>query len=268
MALWAQADLRVNGSLSIPGAGFAILDMRRADRLFQLIQQLRPGSVITARELAERLAVSERTIYRDVQDLSLSGVPIVGEAGAGYRMLPGFHLPPLMFSVDELAALLLGARMVQVWTDKNMAHAAKQAISKIESVIPAHLKPELAREELLVPDFSITEEVASYLALLREAIKQQHKVSYDYIRQDGVASSRIAHPLGLLYWGKVWTLVAWCELRDAFRHFRLDRIQRITVLGERFHPLPGRSLQDFLRMVCDECEPSASVPVNSVVTHR
>lgn len=242
--------------------------MRRADRLFQLIQQLRPGSVITARELAERLAVSERTIYRDVQDLSLSGVPIVGEAGAGYRMLPGFHLPPLMFSVDELAALLLGARMVQVWTDQNMAHAAKQAISKIESVIPAHLKPELAREELLVPDFSITEEVASYLSLLREAIKQRQKVSYDYIRQDGVASSRIAHPLGLFYWGKVWTLVAWCELRDAFRHFRLDRIQRITMLSERFQPLPGRSLQDFLRMVCDECEPSASVPVNSVVPPR
>ena len=93
-------------------------------------------------------------------------------------------------------------------------------------------------------------------------------VSYDYIRQDGVASSRIAHPLGLFYWGKVWTLVAWCELRDAFRHFRLDRIQRIAVLGERFQPLPGRSLQDFLRMVCNEREPSASVPDSSVVRHR
>ena len=267
MARWAQANLRVNGSLSMPGVEFAVLGMRRADRLFQLIQQLRPGRVITARDLAERLAVSERTIYRDVQDLSLSGVPIVGEAGAGYRLLPGFHLPPLMFSVDELAALLLGARMVQVWTDKNLAHAAQQAISKIESVIPEHLKPELAREELLVPDFSITEEVAGYLAFLREAIRRQQKVSFDYIRQDGAASCRIAYPLGLFYWGKVWTLVAWCELRDAFRHFRLDRVQRMAVLNERFQSLPGRSLQDFLRTVCDDSEPLASMPGGSVVPH-
>lgn len=234
------------------GAGFAILGMRRADRLFQIIQQLHHDRVITARALAEVLQVSERTIYRDVQDLSLSGVPITGEAGVGYRLMRGYHMPPLMFNEEELAAILLGARMVQVWTDKSLARAAMHAISKIESVIPEHLKPELARTDMLVPDFSISPDVAAYLALLRGAIKQQLKVSYDYIRQDGQPSSRIVHPLGLFYWGKVWTLVAWCELRDAFRHFRLDRIQRMDVSNERFQTLPGRTLQDFLSTVCDD----------------
>lgn len=225
--------------------------MRRADRLFQIIQQLHHKRAITARDLAEALEVSERTIYRDMQDLSLSGVPITGEAGIGYRLLPGFHMPPLMFNAEELAALLLGARMVQVWTDKGLARAALQAISKIEKVIPEHLKPELVREEMLVPDFSISPEVAAHLALLRSAIQQQQKIAYDYIRLDGEHSSRIAHPLGLFYWGKVWTLVAWCELRQAFRHFRLDRIQRIEMLSQAFQSVPGRTLRDFLATVCD-----------------
>ena len=225
--------------------------MRRADRLFQIIQQLHHQRATTARDLAEVLEVSERTIYRDMQDLSLSGVPIAGEAGVGYRLLPGFHMPPLMFNAEELAALLLGARMVQVWTDKSLARAAQQAISKIEKVIPEHLKPELVREEMLVPDFSISPEVAAHLALLRSAIQRQYKVAYDYIRQDGEHSSRIAHPLGLFYWGKVWTLVAWCELRQAFRHFRLDRIQRMEILSQPFQSVPGRTLRDFLATVCD-----------------
>ncbi|TCV85848.1 helix-turn-helix transcriptional regulator [Sulfurirhabdus autotrophica] len=225
--------------------------MRRADRLFQIIQQLHHDRVITARDLAAALEVSERTIYRDIQDLSLSGVPITGEAGVGYRLMRGFHMPPLMFNEEELTALLLGARMVQVWTDKSLARAAHQAIQKIEKVIPEHLKPELVREEMLVPDFSISLEVAEHLALLRRAIKQLDTVNFDYIRQDGQHANRNVHPLGLFYWGKVWTLVAWCELRDEFRHFRLDRIQRMEVLNRRFQPLPGRTLQDFLKTQCN-----------------
>jgi predicted DNA-binding transcriptional regulator YafY len=226
--------------------------MRRADRLFLLIQQLHHERVVTARDLAESLAVSERTIYRDVQDLSLSGVPIEGEAGVGYRLMKGFHLPPLMFTDEELAALLLGARMVQAWTDKGLARAAHQAMRKIESVIPEQRKPELAREEMLVPDFGASREVAEHLARLRNATKQQQKVGYDYTRQDGQHSSRIVHPLGLFYWGKVWTLVAWCELREEFRHFRLDRIQNMAVLNEKFESISGRTLQDFLSTVCND----------------
>ena len=225
--------------------------MRRADRLFQLIQHLHHDKVITAQALAQSLGVSKRTIYRDVQDLSLSGVPIVGEAGVGYRLMRGFHIPPLMFNEEELAALLLGARMVQVWTDKSLARAAHQAIQKIQSVIPEHLKPELAREEILVPDFSISAEVSENLAALRSTIKSRQKVNFDYIRQDGEHSTRCVHPLGLFYWGKVWTLVAWCELRDAFRHFRLDRMQSLEALKQHFESVPGRTMQDFLNTVCD-----------------
>jgi predicted DNA-binding transcriptional regulator YafY len=225
--------------------------MRRADRLFQLIQHLHYDRVITARQLAENLEVSERTIYRDVQDLSLSGVPIEGEAGSGYRLRRGFHLPPLMFNAEELAALILGARMVCAWTDKGLARAATNVMRKIETVLPEHLKPELTRDDMLVPDFNANGVVAEHLALLRNAIKQQYKVVYGYTREDGAHSHRTVHPLGLFYWGRVWTLVGWCELRDSFRHFRLDRMDTLTMSPESFTSLPGRTLADYLATVCN-----------------
>jgi predicted DNA-binding transcriptional regulator YafY len=220
--------------------------MRRADRLFQIIQGLHHDRAVTARHLAEALEVSERTIYRDIQDLSLSGVPITGEAGLGYRLMKGFHLSPLMFNEEELAALLLGARMVQAWTDKSLAHSAQQAMAKIEHVIPDHLKPELERQEIMVPSFPPSPMVAEELEVLRGAIKQQRKVRFDYQREDNEKSTRTVHPLGLFYWGKVWTLVAWCELRDSFRHFRLDRMSHIASLEDRYESVAGRTLQDFL----------------------
>jgi len=220
--------------------------VRRADRLFQIIQNLHHDRAVTARHLADLLEVSERTIYRDVQDLSLSGVPITGEAGQGYRLMKGFHLSPLMFTEEELAALLLGARMVQVWTDPGLARAAQQAMAKIEHVIPEHLRPELERQEIMVPDFPFIMRVSGELELLRTAIKQQHKVYFEYVREDGTPSERTVHPLGLFYWGKIWTLVAWCELRDGFRHFRLDRMSHTGALDEKFEILEGRTLRDYL----------------------
>ena len=226
--------------------------MRRADRLFQIIQRLHHERVITARNLAEELEVSERTIYRDIQDLCLSGVPITGETGLGYRLMKGFHLPPLMFNEEELAALLLGARMVQAWTDKALARAAHHAISKIENVIPEHLRPELERQEILVPDFPSCPQVAEHLAVLRKAIKVQQKVRYEYVRQDGEHSSRTVHPLGLFYWGNTWTLVGWCELRNQFRHFRLDRMECLTLLDANYQIVPGRALTDYLATVCSD----------------
>ncbi len=224
--------------------------MRRADRLFQLVQNLRHDRVVTAQDLAQTLSVSERTIYRDMQDLSLSGVPIVGEAGVGYRLLQGFQLPPLMFTEEELEALLLGAKMVSVWTDKGLAHAANQALQKIEHVIPEKLKPELNKENIIVPDFPMEGQAGEQLMIMRQAIKEHRKVHFAYTREDGKQSDRIVHPLGLFYWGKVWTLVAWCELRDAFRHFRLDRMQTCQPCQECFELVEGRSLQDFLRLQC------------------
>lgn len=219
--------------------------MRRADRLFQLIQNLRHDRVITARELAVELEVSERTIYRDVQDLSLSGVPIEGEAGVGYRLMKGFQLPPLMFNEEEIAALLIGARMVKAWTDKGLARAADRAIQKIEVMLPERLKPELERIDIVVPDFPREEYVGEQLTVLRKATKQLYKVNFDYVRQDGKNSTRTVHPLGLFYWGKVWTLVAWCELRNDFRHFRLDRMENVQQLDEIFKAKPEQSLESY-----------------------
>lgn len=224
--------------------------MRRADRLFQIVQSLHHERAVTARHLAQHLEVSERTIYRDIQDLSLSGVPITGEAGLGYRLMKGFQLSPLMFTAEELAALLLGARMVQTWTDKGLARAAHQAMAKIEHVIPEHLRPELERQEIIVPSFPVSAAVSDALEALRGAIKPQRKVRFDYQREDSEQSRRVVHPLGLFYWGKVWTLVAWCELRDSFRHFRLDRMSNVERLHERYESKAGRTLQDFL----DQCE--------------
>ncbi len=224
--------------------------MRRADRLFRIIQGLHHDRAVTARQLAEQLEVSERTIYRDIQDLSLSGIPITGETGLGYRLLKGFHLSPLMFTAEELAALLLGARMVHSWTDKSLARAAQQAMAKIEHVIPDHLKPELERQEIMVPSFPSSLTVSDELEVLRAAIKQQRKVHFDYRREDNEQSNRTVHPLGLFYWGKVWTLVAWCELRDSFRHFRLDRMSKLASLEVCYESIEGRTLQDFL----EQCE--------------
>jgi len=224
--------------------------MRRADRLFQIIQQLHPERVTTARHLADELEVSERTIYRDIQDLSLSGVPITGEAGHGYRLLRGFQIPPLMFNEEELEALLLGVRMVRAWSDPELAKAAHHAMQKIEHVIPESLRPQFERQDLIVPDFPMQGQAGEQLQLIRKAIKQQHKINIHYARADGKQSERIILPLGLFYWGKVWTLVGWCQLRDDFRSFRLDRMSDVKQLNDRFDLEDGKTLQDFLNQQC------------------
>jgi predicted DNA-binding transcriptional regulator YafY len=222
--------------------------MRRADRLFKIIQNLHHERVVTARTLAQKLEVSDRTIYRDIQDLSLSGVPITGEAGLGYRLLRGFQLPPLMFNEEELEAILLGARMVRAWTDKGLASAAHSALQKIEHIVPEKLKPELNKQEIIVPDFPMFGMAGEQMQIVRQAIKAQSKIRFDYVREDGQDSNRTIHPLGLFYWGKIWTLVGWCELRDAFRHFRLDRIKQIEKLNQQYELIEGRTLQDFLNI--------------------
>lgn len=229
--------------------------MRRADRLFQIVQLLRGKRAVTARRLAERLDVSVRTIYRDMQDLSLSGVPILGEAGSGYRLLPGFDLPPLMFDIEELSALVLGARMVRAWSDPSLSAAAQQALDKIEAVLPARLRPELTRLDLMAPGYSQAPEVGERLRQTRQAIRARRKLTLDYRREDGAHSRRTIRPLGIVYWGKVWTLVTWCELRWDFRHFRLDRMDALVLTDASFSDEPGKALADFLRTVEDEgCE--------------
>ncbi|MCF6217857.1 MAG: WYL domain-containing protein [Gammaproteobacteria bacterium] len=144
---------------------------------------------------------------------------------------------------------MLGARMVQAWTDKGLAQAANQALNKIENSLPERLKPELKRQELLVPDFNTDTKTKTHLALLRSSTSQQQKVTFNYTREDGQHSSRTVHPLGLFYWGRTWTLVAWCELRNQFRHFRLDRMSDIEPLNTIFSTVAGQTLSDYLDSV-------------------
>jgi predicted DNA-binding transcriptional regulator YafY len=220
--------------------------MRRADRLFQIIQFLRTRRVTTAKWLAERLEVSERTIYRDIKDLVLSGVNIEGEAGIGYVVRKGFDLPPLMFSEDEITALMLGARLVESWADASLATAAQSALSKIETVLPDDLKSSLGNTLLFSPFTRITAEISTTMAQVRFAADKHRKISLQYKRADGRASERIIWPLGMFFWGSVWTIGAWCELRNDFRIFRLDRIDSLCVLDENYPQEAGKSLQGLI----------------------
>ncbi|PVV11680.1 MAG: hypothetical protein B6D77_06375 [gamma proteobacterium symbiont of Ctena orbiculata] len=225
--------------------------MRRADRLFRITQELDTKRYLTARELAQLLEVSQRTIYRDIDALSTSGVPIEGTAGAGYRLCQGFRLPPLMFDDEELTALLLGIRMVQAWSDRNLAAAAARLRRKIEAILPQRLQPIVDGEALLVPDFHLPEMVREHAARLRSAINEKERVWMRYQRADKLVSERVVWPLGLFYWGEKWTLGAWCELRGAFRQFRLDRIVDLDLTGSRYRETEGRTLRDLLLAVND-----------------
>ncbi len=226
--------------------------MRRADRLFQIVQYLRGGRLLTARMLAERLEVSERTIYRDVADLAASGVPIDGEAGVGYILRSGFDLPPLMFTRDELTALTLGARFVKAWGGARLALAAEEALVKIEAVLPEREKRVAAETNLFAMGFGLPDEVREIVDGLELAIRERRRVHVVYEALDGESSERDLRPLGLYHWGKVWTLAAWCELRTDFRNFRADRIATIADCGDTFRDEPGQTLRDYLRHMVEE----------------
>jgi predicted DNA-binding transcriptional regulator YafY len=222
--------------------------MQRAERLFQLLTLLRNRrTVMTAKQLSDHLQVSERTIYRDIQSLSLSGVPVEGEAGVGYRLSHRYQLPPLMFDRHEVESLLLGARMVSSWGDTDMANHAKQAIQKILAVLPDHLRHSDETLPLLVPNIEEIQKLyTAHSQPIREAIRQHQRIDLEYTRADAQSSTRVVEPLGLIFWGKVWTLVAWCHLREQYRTFRLDRINQLKVLAENFETHDSKSLKHFL----------------------
>lgn len=222
-------------------------NVRRADRLFEIIQFMRRKDVVRARDLSEALEVSERTIYRDIQDLITSGVPIEGEAGIGYVLKAGFDLPPLMFKETEIEALVLGARIVESWADAELATAATDVIAKIEAVIPDRLRGYMANTALLAPTSHYMEPIGFDLAELRRALRSQLKVHFAYRNVQGTDSVRTVRPLSLAYFGPVWMLAAWCELRNDFRTFRLDRIENFGLHEDRFRAEPGKTLHDFLK---------------------
>lgn len=222
--------------------------MRRADRLFQIVQTIRGRRLTTAAHLAQRLEVSERTIYRDVADLQAQGVPIEGEAGVGYRLGQGFDLPPLMFTTQEAQALVAAVRIAQSWLDPALAAASADALGRVMSVLPSADRAAAESLRVFVPPLAGLElGTQRMLQQLREAAQAKHLTHIAYCDAADQHSERTVRPLGVFYWGAVWTLAAWCELKDDFRSFRVDRIATIDVLEHRFIDEDGKTLADLLR---------------------
>lgn len=221
--------------------------MRRADRLFQLVQLVRGRRLATGEWLAGRLEVSLRTVYRDIADLQAQGVPIDGEAGVGYRMRAGFDLPPLMFTHDEAKALVACVRLAQPRLDGALADAAEAALSKVLSVLPAGARAAAESLAVYAPMADVGPATRERLLALRHATEARRKVQLRYLDLRGRRSDRTVRPLGCFYWDAVWTLAAWCELRQGLRNFRVDRIEALTPLDDGFRDEPGRTLADLLR---------------------
>ncbi len=216
--------------------------MSRTGRLFQLMDALRANRrPVTAAALAAQLGVSERTIYRDMQTLAELGAPVEGSAGLGYLLRSGFFLPPLMFDVDELEALVLGARWVRRQGDPALAQAAANALAKIATATPKDLRDDMADTSLWVPLVRDTPEHDEFVQPAREAIRRQHKMRIHYNDENGSASERTVWPFALAFFGGRRLLAAWCEMRKANRHFRIDRITRAEALAERY-PKPRHEL--------------------------
>jgi len=220
--------------------------MRRADRLFQIVQYLRGRRLTTAAQLAGWLEVSERTVYRDIRDLSLSGVPVEGEAGIGYRLSAGFDLPPIMFSMEEVEALVAGARMIEVWGGPALARNVRSAISKIALALPKSRREEIDRPRLFALAFHIPPGAAAGLETIRRAVIERRKLRIQYVDSGERASARTVWPLALYFWGASWSVAAWCESRQDYRNFRLDRIRSLEATGDSFEETAGRSLEDFV----------------------
>jgi len=221
--------------------------MRRADRLFRIVQFLRQGRLQTAQTLAEKLQVSQRTIYRDIQDLQLSGTPIEGEAGVGYTLRRDLDLPPLMFTQGELTALVLGARLVRAYGGAENVLGANAALQRIEAVLTPELRTELDSILLYAPGYRMKPHMRERLDALHAACKSRHTIRFSYTREDGEQSERSVRPLALAFWSGCWTLTSWCELRDDFRTFRLDRMDELAILERTFVQKRGQRLEDYLK---------------------
>lgn len=223
--------------------------MRRADRLLQIVQILRrrPRTPTTALALAEELEVAPRTIYRDILALQSARVPIDGEAGVGYRLQPGYDLPPLMFNADEIEAITLGATMVIERGDPDLANAARDVLAKIQTVLPKRAADQLWKAALLVPH-RLPEGVSfgAHLPSIRKAIRDHRKLRIDYSDAKDRVTSRTIWPLGLYLFSHVTLLCAWCETRKDYRAFRSERIHACEPYRDTFDPKNGALMKEFL----------------------
>ncbi|SCZ63432.1 HTH domain-containing protein [Epibacterium ulvae] len=219
--------------------------MRRSDRLFEIIQILRDGQLHRAQDIAAQLEVSTRTIYRDMDTLVASGIPVEGERGVGYMVREQITLPPLNLTPAELEALNLGMAIVAEAADPDLKSAALSLADKVDAVLPTQTRTEADAWKFAVYPFADAARGFSHMATLRAAIKARQKLDLTYRRIDGVLSQRKIRPLHMEYWGRVWTLTAWCEHREAFRVFRVDLIEEARALPELFVDEPGKRISDY-----------------------
>lgn len=226
--------------------------MRRADRLFQIIQILRRSSrPITAQDIAAELEVSPRTVYRDVADLIGQRVPIHGEAGFGYILDDAFDMPPLMLTTDEIEAAVLGAQWVAGRGDPALAAAARDLIAKITSVVPERLRPFLADPSIGTPPRSKAPPDAIDLGIARTWIREGRKIRIDYRDERGRVSDRVIWPVIVGFFDQARVIAAWCELRQDFRSFRTDRVVSAQFLDERYPARPGELRSRWKRSLAD-----------------
>lgn len=219
--------------------------MRRTDRLFDLVRILRDGRVHRAQDLAARLGVSPRTVYRDMERLITSGVPVQGARGTGYQAVEAIALPPLSLTPAELEALNLGMAIVAEAADPGLKAAAQSLADKIDAVLPTQAIAEAETWKFAPSPFADAARGFSHMAALRSAIRGRQKLRLRYRGPNGAPSERRVRPLHMDYWGRIWTLTAWCELRGDFRDFRVDLIEEATPLPELFVDEPGKTLADY-----------------------
>jgi predicted DNA-binding transcriptional regulator YafY len=223
--------------------------MRRADRLFEIVQRLRAATApVTAERLAVALEVTMRTIYRDIAALQGRRVPIEGERGIGYVLRRGFDLPPLMFTADELDAIAVGARLVRRIRDAKLQAAAEGVLGKIAAAVPEALREQLASPALYVSDGTAATPRAVDLAHVRRAIRECRKMRIRYVDEKGRRTRRVIWPIAMVYYVDVTLIAAWCELRRGYRHFRVERIRASDILEERFPDEKGRLLMAWLAL--------------------
>lgn len=221
--------------------------MRRTDRLFEIIQTLRDGRLHTARALAEKVEVSTRTIWRDMATLIASGLPVEGERGVGYMLRETIDLPPLTLTPEEIEALRLGLQLVTRGADPSLTPAAQSLLAKITAVLPARLQVRGGEDAWVFPGAEALA-AARHLPTLRRAIRLHQRVVLHYVDGRGICTERPVRPLLLEFWGRVWTLACWCEARQGFRSFRVDRIEALHLTGEPFPDDPGTTVADWRRL--------------------
>ncbi|MBN2347578.1 MAG: YafY family transcriptional regulator [Bacteroidales bacterium] len=230
--------------------------MNRIDRLTAIIILLQSKKIIKAAEIAERFTISLRTVYRDMRALEEAGVPLGSEAGTGYFLAQGYHLPPVMFTTQEASAMLTAEKLVEKFTDLSVNRNYKLAIDKVKAILPLQgkdffesLQPKV--EILFNPQITNDSPMPHYMIDIQQAISTSQKISIDYksAYNDTLTRNRKVEPIGLLYYSFAWHMIGYCQLRNDYRDFRLDRIKNLTLLKERINADNKLSLKEYLTIL-------------------